>query len=362
MKIAITVNCGQPMEFMVRTNGIMQNCKFLYDILELMGHEPYFLYFSDGKTEEYVLARKNYRAHNFSDLISSNIEAPLILEIGMTINNDQRDILKSKKSSKLVLVRLGNTYYIDLETLIFKPNSEGIVYCQGADRVWLSPHYVQYMQYNEAINQCPGRIAPYVWEADFTSDAFSEGTEIKGGRDIYVMEPNINITKNSLIPLCIVAELFKKNPNAYRRATILNSEHFKDMPYFLENLIRNLPGTSSNHDKVYFTGRYNFDDVFKRPDVLLCFHHENGLNYLQNEALYKGVPLVHNSEYYKGVGHFYNEYEVQGGVEATEAALAEGFNLDIRKKNRDFLYAFSIHNPKVQQGYAELIADVMKDT
>ena len=46
-----------------------------------------------------------------------------------------------------------------------------------------------------------------------------------------------------------------------------------------------------------FFERCRFSDVFSHPDILLSHQWNNALNYLYLEALYKNIPLVHNSDF-----------------------------------------------------------------
>jgi len=200
---------------------------------------------------------------------------------------------------------------------------------------------------------------PFLWEPDFIEHEFENYNEVNKPLDVYVMEPNINLIKNALIPLCIISELAEKNPGAFNRGLILNSEHFKDKPFFLNNIISNLPHTSSESDKVFFVNRHSFDEVFQTPAVLLGFQMNNGLNYLYNEALYKGVPLVHNSPFLRDIGYYYPNFGINAGVEALDKALKEGYNQGHTENNRMFLKQYSIKNREVQSQFDILIKEVL---
>ena len=120
-------------------------------------------------------------------------------------------------------------------------------------------------------------------------------------------------------------------------------------------------GMESKANKVFFADRANFDTTFKRPDILLSHQWQCELNYLYNEALYRGVPLVHNSPPYKEVGYYYPDFDVKIGMQKVfEAIKGDEAQVEKRRKNKKFLNRFSITNPEVGKTYQELIRDVMK--
>lgn len=355
MKIAITVRDDISFNQALAVNGISQNALFLYDVLKNSGHQPVLLYFDKKYEPPLEIAGYPYDFLLCQSALDNKANIQVLLELGVALSREQRQQLRNLYATKVVVMRLGNSYWMDLENILFKPDevTDGPVVA-GADQVWISPHFELTQQYHEALNQCPAQICPFLWDPKFIS---SETVDFPTGplRDIYVMEPNINVVKNALIPLCIISEVFKKDPELFGKATILNGLHFNDKPLFLRNIIANLPGTSSQLDKVYFTGRYSFEQVFANAGILLGFHYQNGLNYLYNEALYSGVPLVHNSEFLQEVGYYYSEFDIRGGAIQVEKALEAGVDTGQVDANRSFLKRFSTNNSAVQTAYNKLL-------
>jgi hypothetical protein len=106
-------------------------------------------------------------------------------------------------------------------------------------------------------------------------------------------------------------------------------------------------------NKVYFSGRNGFDEVFKRRDILLGHQWGCELNYLYLEALYKNIPLVHNSPAFADVGYYYPEFDVNIGQEQLFNAINDrGYS---NQRNEAFIYKFSIHNIDNQTRYRMLI-------
>ena len=58
-------------------------------------------------------------------------------------------------------------------------------------------------------------------------------------------------------------------------------------------------------------------------DAVVTHHWENGLNYLYYEVLYGGYPLIHNSEFLKDYGYYYDDFDAESGADALLSARAE---------------------------------------
>ena len=358
MNIAISFRHDMPVSQLVHGNGISQNIKFLYDLLELLGHKPYFLLFGDEAQHDSVLGGKQYRNYTFRHVIDTRMPTALALEIAVTLEPDHRADLREACGAKIVCVRYGNTMIMDIEESIFHDRPKRTLYYADPDALWISPHFVKSKSYFEALYGCEAQYCPYIWEPDFVSGQF-KASDVSDVRDIYVMEPNINVMKTAMVPVCIVSELFRDAPDSFGRATVINGDVLQKNAFFLNNIIRNLPGTSAEHDKLFFSGRCTFDEAFRRPDILLGHHWHCGLNYLYLEAIYKGVTLVHNSEYLEFTGYYYPDFEIHRGKDACLSALAEKPTQEKMDNDRKILYRFSIHNPTVQQAYRELIESTL---
>lgn len=339
-------------------NGISQNIKFLYDLFELLGHHPFFLLFDQPMAEPVRVGDKHYETQMYSDMISSGSPIDLVLEVGVTINPDLRGPLR-ERGARIITVKFGNDLIIDVEQIVFhNPERAGIVRERGPDALWISPHFNRSKSYFEVLYDCEADVCPYIWEPDFVGARFSP-EQLPEQPTIYVMEANINVMKTAMIPMCIIEKLDRINSDSFEKAMILNGLHFKDKPYFLNNIVRNMPSLGGTRDKVYFTGRYTFDQAFQRPDILLSHQWECELNYLYLEALYKGVPLVHNSPLLKDVGFYYPESEVHAGAEQCLRAIHHYDMNYALKQNAYFLQRFSIHHPVVQHEYQRLLDKAM---
>jgi hypothetical protein len=249
---------------------------------------------------------------------------------------------------------------MDMEQISYEHDIKiGGVHRQGNDFVWTSPHIAYGLPYLETIYNARGAICPYIWEPDFIQTQFTD-YQNNGPRDIYVMEPSISVIKHALIPLTIIEEVYRENPAAFGRATIISGTNYNNKQYFLDNIVRNLSSARAEANKVFFTPRANFEEVFKKPDVLLGHQWGCELNYLYLEAIYAGLPLVHNSEGLKDLGYYYPGFDTHKGKEQCLEALHNHDEKKTIEEGRKLLEQFSIHNDSVQKEYTRLINEVLE--
>ncbi len=357
-KIGITFRDDVEQEHALFSNGISQNLKFLYDVLEEIGCEVFFLLGSAPKKENFIFNGKQYRAKQVSKVISNRKKIDVVLEGGVSVNQNERENFRQQCGAKIVSVKLGCVMIMDMEQLFLSTTMTPGIHINRPDRVWTTPHLAYGASYLETLYDSSVSVCPYLWEPDFVSQPF-ESAVVEQKKDIYVMEPNISVLKNALLPMAIIEKLYRSDAESFGKATILNGLEYNSEPYFLHNIVENMSSLLAEASKVYFTGRYKFDEAFQKPDVLLGHQWGCELNYLYCEALHRGVPLVHNSKMMKEVGYYYPDFEVGLGAEACMQALAATDIESEVEKNHKWLHRFSIHNKSVQNTYRELIAEVI---
>ena len=358
LSFAITIRNDQPLSQILFGNGLSQNIKFFYDLLELMGHKPYLLVDKVEANNKIRFQNKTYRAYTLNEVLSNPVPTDIAFEIGVSISQDQRHLFRERFGTKIISIRYGHSMFMDMEQICYKETMTQGLYINKPDRVWASPHFQDAFSYLETIYDAPVHVCPYLWEPDFVEGQFCKD-DYREKPDIYVMEPNISLLKNALIPLTIIEQLYRTNPDDFGKAVILNGLHFHEQNFFRENIVRNMPSLRSEVNKVYFTGRYKFDDALKKRDILLGHQHGCELNYLYLEALWKGIPLIHNSPAFKEVGYYYPEFDVMTGRDKCMEAIHNQKVAIEQKKNDAFIKKYSIYNKTVQLQYNQLIYEVL---
>ncbi len=345
---------------MLYANGISQNIILLYELFELLGHTVILITETARDNQKLKLnTGKLFTICTLDELKQAKQKIDLFFEAGAIQTDDEKKILRSL-GAKIVSIHYGASLIMDMEHILYKNEEGGLQHVVGdIDYLWISPHHAYHQSYLEILYSAPCEIIPFIWNPKFINKKGFGRKDFRSTPNIYVMEPNLSVIKNSLVPLAIIEALYRDDPDAFHHAFIVNGDEIKDKPYFLNNIVTNMPSLNTNvvQDKVFFSDRCRFDGVFVHPDILLSHHWNNGLNYLSLEAIYHTIPLVHNSLYFKEVGYFYPGFDVHKGAAAVKRALSEHKDQFTahQHKNKVFLQRFSIYNKIVQQTYRERI-------
>ena len=358
LTIGITFRDDQTLDQTWWGSGIGQNIKFYYDLFELMGHEPCMVL--NSFMGNFKFKGKDYKTITFEDILKNKNRFDLFLEAGITIPPVLKSQLLNIHRSKIVGLRCGHQYFIASEGIFVKQTFPVHQWIGGQDRMWVLPHYGKHASFLATMHGCTTDVVPYIWEPDFVDRTFTSAARLEQP-DIYILEPNISVAKNALVPMAILQNLYDANPESFGRAYVGNSADFCNKDYFLHNFVSNLPVLNAKANKVFFVGRVPMNQIFKKPDILLGFQHDNELNNLYKEAIYMGIPFVHNSPAYAEVGFYYPELEVHKGADQVLKAIGETgpLNEKVVERDRNFLHRFSIHNPQVQQAYKMLLDQLM---
>ncbi len=356
LKIGITFRDDLSTADMWWGSGIAQHIKFYYDLFESMGHCVTMLTSQDGVT----LAHngKQYHCLSMTQLVNTGLALDVVIEAGLTISLEDKLLIREATGAKIVGLRCGNQFFFATEGLFVQKELPSNLYVGGQDRMWILPHHAKQRSFLATLHSCDVDVAPYMWMPDFVEHTVEE-KPLSSAPDIFVMEPNISVLKNAMLPMAILEHLYQSHPDSFSKAYILNSEGFANEDRFLHNFVSNLTVLQSDQERVFFCPRYTVNDVFTDRAILLGFQYDNGLNNLYMEALHMGVPLVHNSPFFSRVGFYYPELEVHKGVEQVLKAVQLGADTAQQQKNQEFLFDFNIHNPNVVREHSQLLDMVL---
>ena len=100
--------------------------------------------------------------------------------------------------------------------------------------------------------------------------------------------------------------------------------------------------------RMTFEGRHKFVPMMnKHCNVVVSFNQDCGLNYLLLECLHLGIPLIHNSPFFKEYGYYYEGYGATIASKHIENLYKNGFNREeYIEKNKKILYKYSPKNPE----------------
>lgn len=210
------------------------------------------------------------------------------------------------------------------------------------------------IQYIELITRKPVRRLPFLWSA-IAIEAFRQEnkppiwqqTHVPGDYMVHVCETNTSSASSCLIPLCIYKEGLSSH-----KLTIHNAEALKYSEYFRKNLWENLMNTPMD----MFVGRQRIVEIPRQQNTLILAHSRFlSIRPYHLDALWCGIPLVHNSTLLQGLHAdvdrgYYPSNDIVLGVEAAKSLMNKWITqsdlFQIRKK---ILHRFGILNESLRQ-------------
>jgi len=336
-------------------NGLQQNIVFLAEMLKDMNYNVAICInhpiseCSDPPTGILIMEE---------DEIDSEFNPDFVLQTGFVLRDSTIDGIKNKNHRcKNIHVHYGNRMLADIEQCKWDTMA---ITDHKVDEIWVSPHYEISIPYFKAFYHTQKvHIIPYIWSPKYID--IHRSIYIKRGKDckyipgqeknIAIVEPNLNMTKNCLPAILIAEELIQDQPDLFNKLYVYCSSSIMEKRYFrgwMWNL--DLPKLG----KVQFSGRNKISDIFANDaNVVISHHLMNALNYTHLESIYLDIPLVHNSEYMKDSGYYYPDYDIQKGASRLMEALTyHDESLDeYRKKAKSTLHRFSPDNELVRAKY-----------
>ena len=238
----------------------------------------------------------------------------------------------------------------------------------GIAETWVQEELVSTddIQYLELITRRPVRSVPFLWSA-IAIEAYRKEKPIpiwlqsyEEGKPftVHICETNTSSASSCLIPICMYREI--KVPSA--RLLIHNADTLKESEYFQKNLWANLTGDLSMESA--FVGRQRIVEIPSMQNTIL-FAHSRFMNirpYLL-DALWCGIPIVHNSPLLRelphaGKGYYPNNDILAGAKAAKEVMTAWISQTELFQLRKSILHRFGILNESLKRRWKEACESV----
>ncbi|MGJ7562836.1 DUF2827 domain-containing protein [Variovorax sp. GB1R11] len=312
-------------------NGVYQNCLFLVMLL-LRSPRVQSAVLVAGGGDGGPADATGFLADSpvpIIDMATAAQELDLMIEMSAQLAREWSVAFRGK-GGKIVSMRVGNDYVIDIERMIFDKPHGLLISGAPYDEVWTIPEYESSCKpYFEATFRAPVRLMPHLWSPMVLERAMARAPEgaafaYEPGRQqwrVAIFEPNICLVKTSFIPMLGCEAAHRAQPRLIEKMWVYNSFHLKEKPLFV-GFAQSLDIVQ--HGLATFEGRYPVYQVMPgKIDAVFAHHWENAQNYLCYEALYGGYPLVHNSHLIGGCGYRYHGFDCEEGGRALQRAFAE---------------------------------------
>ncbi|MDR5737547.1 DUF2827 domain-containing protein [Caballeronia sp. LZ016] len=353
-------------------NGIFQNCLYLVMLLKRSPRvKATYLVMGGGDSGPQDAER--FLQDSPAPLIDMETALPkldVMIEMSAQLNREW-SIKFKERGGKIITMRVGNDYVIDIERMIF--NLQHALLISGApyDEVWTLPEYENSCApYFETLFRAPVKLMPHLWslvvldrEAAKLPDGRKFGYEPGRRRwRIGIFEPNVCMVKTSFIPMLCCEAAHRENPDMIERMYAFNTFKLKEhvaFAGFAQSLDLVKHGLGS------FEGRFPFAQIVPASvDAVVCHHWENPQNYVYYEALYGGYPLVHNSHLIGDCGYRYHDFDCEEGGRALRRAFAtHDENLDsYRATAKAFLHTLDPENEQNVRIYTQALEAVYTRT
>lgn len=373
LKIGVTISVPPTLKDFY-SNGIKQNCLYLYELLKNMDYDVKLI-IDELKNQEVI---KNIGFYTFDYCVINDVFAQdfdLIFSMGFSI---PVHILTSLKNAgtKIVYYMCGNNYLIDAERILYDQHKHRTVnYAndQYYEQVWMIPQmYNQNKWYCEILQNTQCIQVPFIWSSmsiQFVSKILNLDSEEsllykkKEGK-IGIFEPNISVMKWSL-PCVLIAEqthrtyhnvshVYVTNMNKPKDCTTSDINHFN-----MEQFNNACKGLSLAKDrKLSVESRFvTLDFMSKHCDVAVSHQWENPLNYLYLDLAWMGWPILHNAALCKDVGYYYEGFNYGEAAEKLNHILTnhEQSAKAYLEANRRTIDVYLPSNVELQRKYRGLI-------
>lgn len=372
MKIGITINIGNSS---IWSNGVNQNGMYLGMLFKEGGHDCSIIYSqstADNNTKKF-LDEIPTGVDTIELQESFKTEFDVVIQLGLTIELSFVDHWKKQNPNiKLVAYECGNHFLIDSEKILFNAHNGNvkpsrILNPPVFDQIWSIPQMENScLSYYKFKRQCKNAtVVPFVWDPiAIESNAKKKEYGLYSPRDIKkiaVMEPNISVMKNCIIPIVVLDNFVRDYENNIEKIFLVGGQKIKDNETF-KHLIT---GTELLKRKLLTaehrvqTHRMLNDHV----DLVLSWQWENNLNYLYFDICWLGWPLIHNASLCKDVGYYYTEFNADEGAEVLDNVIKiHNTDVNYMKNQRELISRFTNKNKRMVKQYTELLEDLVNNS
>lgn len=341
-------------------NSSIQASIFMHECLKSAGLEVYILNVSNSAS---FVGRKN-KFYNLSDISDPGFpKVDVLILCGGDIPVEKLVEIKKMHDSKIILYQHLFSAAIHQEN--FTHGGQLPPRLPMADEIWVPEHHNNSMEYvNNYYNPNASiKSVPYLWDSSFVNasdkkdDARFRGKEKKS---IVILEDNEYSFKSSLVPMMICEKAFYARPELLETISVANTQSIKKN----QSAMRFIGELNINtKNKLHLTGGWNTMNFISRiGKYVLSYQENNNLNYLFLECLYLGIPLIHNSEYIKSYGYYYDGISLSFGAnQLINSLVNHEENLEVYKEQNKFLLkSFSPQNHKNKSFYMACVQTLIK--
>ncbi len=366
MKIGITIDFN--INFF--SNGLQQNIVFLNNLFNSFENvSSYYIYKGNNPNQDFVDLNKCIPYESLFK--ENNFSFDLIIFMGLSVNKQSFRMLKNQnQNAKFILMQCGNQYIENMTYSLFENKKISPVDdLPELDEIWILPHYEKNKTYMKAYYKNEKvKVVPYLWQNLFinyqkesSGDLFNrKEPHLVNSKGVIVMEPNLNSSKNCILPLYIVEAFEQKFPKKIDSCNLFSADKLTKNNYFIKLILQlNIYKNRDEFLKIH-KRKTLINAISNYGSILISHQQDNALNNLYFEVLYLGIPLLHNSSIISDYGYFYPENNIDEAVKQLEFILNNHKNnlASYKMRTDKFINLYSPENKKNKNSYYELIQNI----
>ena len=371
MRVGITAH----FQFSVFSGGGASAVISLAELLTIQGHSVTLInlngkqdWWDDMATLKNIYARVNV----------DDIQQPfdIVFEVANTLKDKEQ---REKIAKQCVWVIRKPILLSDIECSIF-PVSMARRNLEGLTEVWCFDHEVfdDELQYLETLTRVPVKKVPFVWspalieiyrkEANhptWIQVAVSVTQQLQKVLpwSIHVCETNNSASSSCTIPLVILRETKLQNKFPIQKYRLHNAQPVEKSEFFKQNVwqhcqIEDLSGEMMGRQRI-------LDWILDPMSCIVSHLRFRRLRSYMLEALWTGIPMIHNSKLLQSLGcgyenYYYEDNSISGGAKAlleiqNDIVTVKGmFHApNFQAMQRKILEEFSPVSLKVQNGWTQ---------
>jgi len=258
----------------------------------------------------------------------------LVVEVVWSLKAEDR----AAQPRVVLLAPYPATFY-DMESSVYQWNPT-VRNFQNLKAIWTFDHFEkQDVRYLEFLSGKPVYTIPYVWDSapldafvmegnvpswSNTATAIDERHPPELPQPLSwcarVVESNFSNSSHCTIPLCVVSEIRKAGDPV--RLTVHNGEATAKHEFFKANIARNLAVPDISGAMV---PRVRLPDLLRDKSVLVAHQRFRPLKSFLLDAMYLGIPMIHNCALVKSLGapYYYELNQISQALTAWQQLKAD---------------------------------------
>lgn len=316
----------------VFAKGVNRTAIALAMCFQQMGHSVTLIHSNKLQTAfaelRDILNDKNINNISIEEFISNKKRYDLTIEVAWYVPEDMRKTISRKSVMWFHTPPLFN----DMEGSIYTSQTL-LRKMTHIDEVWMPDVFSKDDGiYIERIYNIPVKSVPWIWENE-SLDSFCKKADLskwnEKGAAVYncaILESNTTNTSNCTLPLCIVAEICKKDGIEW---VVSNGQKLASSPYFRGNILHNLfPGYDVSGN---FIGRIPTPELRRYKTILVTHQRWRPLKHLLLDAMWMDIPMIHNNDVINNAlqnngGYFYSLNDISTAVDCFSQLTADEKN------------------------------------